>query len=81
MIPESYRRLVVLPVFCAALIFPAASARAQDRLWPDLSSPPKAGGGGERDAAVVVGAERYAFVEHVPGAEQNALDDDLHPCP
>ena len=40
--------------------------------WPDLSSPPKATGGGEKDAAVIVGAEKYAFVESVPGAKENA---------
>ena len=42
--------------------------------WPDLSRAPKAIGGGENDAAVIVGAERYAFVEEVPGARQNAED-------
>jgi formylglycine-generating enzyme required for sulfatase activity len=42
--------------------------------WPDLSMPPGAVGGGERDAAVIVGAENYLFVEHVPGAKQNAYD-------
>jgi hypothetical protein len=42
--------------------------------WPDLSSPPAALGGGERDAAVIVGAEDYAFVEHVAGAKKNAND-------
>lgn len=48
-----------------------SSARA-DELWPDLSSPPKATGGGEKDAAVIVGVEKYAFVEEVPGAKDNA---------
>lgn len=42
--------------------------------WPDLSSPPKAVGGGENDAAVIVGLENYAFVAPVPGAQRNARD-------
>ncbi len=52
----------------------ATTARAQQELWPDLSAPPKAVGGGEKDAAVIVGAENYFTVEHVPGAQQNAND-------
>ena len=51
-----------------------STASAEQTLWPDLSTPPKAVGGGERDAAVIVGAENYAFVEHIPGARQNADD-------
>ena len=42
--------------------------------WPDLSLPLKAIGGGEKDAAVIVGVENYTYVEHVPGAKQNATD-------
>jgi hypothetical protein len=57
----------------SALMLGAPSARAQEP-WPDLSSAPKAIGGGEHDAAVIVGVENYAFVEHVPGAKQNADD-------
>jgi uncharacterized caspase-like protein len=45
---------------------------AQEAAWPDLSQPVQAVGGGERDAAVVVGIEGYAFVGPVPGAEANA---------
>jgi formylglycine-generating enzyme required for sulfatase activity len=52
----------------------ARPAQCQDVSWPDLSSPPPAVGGGERDAAVIVGAENYFVVEHVPGARQNAND-------
>lgn len=44
----------------------------EDVSWPDLSSPAVAVGGGEHDAAVVVGVENYAFVPKVPGAEVNA---------
>ena len=74
MIPGHFRRLLVLPVLCAALTFPAPWARAQQDSWPDLSVPPKAVGGGEHDAAVIVGADNYVFVEHVQGAKQNAYD-------
>ncbi len=44
----------------------------QEVEWPDLSRPAQAVGGGEHDAAVVVGIEGYAFVGPVPGAETNA---------
>ena len=59
---------------CAAILGLCSATGAQEDLWPDLSSPPKAAGGGERDAAVIVGAEKYAFVEPVGGAERNAED-------
>ncbi len=61
MIPGLSRRILVLPVLCAALIFPATSARAQQDSWPDLSVPPKAVGGGEQDAAVIVGVLGLAY--------------------
>jgi len=46
----------------------------QSAAWPDLSRPARAAGGGKHDAAVVVGAERYAFVAPVAGAVDNARD-------
>lgn len=49
--------------------------RAQEAArWPSLTAPSTAQGGGERDAAVIVGVEDYAFVADVPGAAQNAVD-------
>lgn len=60
-------------LFLSALMLGAPSTQAQES-WPDLSSPPKAAGGGERDAAVIVGAENYTYVEHVVGAKKNAND-------
>src|ERR1035437_6223072 len=51
----------------------SAPTRAQD-VWPDLSSPPKAVGGGEKDAAVIVGVENYFTVERIPGAQRNVND-------
>ena len=44
----------------------------QEAAWPDLSQPVQAVGGGEHDAAVVVGIERYSDVPGVPGAKSNA---------
>ncbi len=41
--------------------------------WPDLSTPARAVGGGERDAAVIVGIEDYFAVPPVPGAKTTAL--------
>ncbi len=42
--------------------------------WPDVSKPLPTVGGGEKDAAVIVGLERYANVPGVPGAGRNAED-------
>jgi hypothetical protein len=67
------RTKIIAPVLILALAVMGGTARAQDAAWPDLSSPPKQGGG-EKDAAVIIGAEKYPFVEHVPGARQNAED-------
>lgn len=60
--------LLVLCVLCR----PVASRVYAQELWPELSSPAPAIGGGENDAAVVVGVQGYAFVGEVPGAEANA---------
>ncbi len=60
-----------LPAICVLCGPGTALVRAQE-LWPELSSPAPAVGGGENDAAVVVGVEGYAFVSPVPGAESNA---------
>lgn len=68
--PRSLGGRLSLVILCATAAF-VANAQAED-FWPDLSSPPIATGGGEKDAAVIVGAEKYAFVEPVPGARANA---------
>lgn len=52
-----------------ACVGPARSAE-----WPDLSRTPAAEGGGERDAAVVVGIEEYTYLPPVAGAAANARD-------
>ncbi|MBI5211052.1 MAG: caspase family protein [Elusimicrobia bacterium] len=63
-----------LPFALAALLLVPGLAAAG--VWPDLSTPAPDQGGGEPDAAVVVGIEKYPFVAPVPGAAQNA--DDWH---
>lgn len=45
----------------------------QELPWPDLSVPLARTGGGERDAAVVVGIERYDAVPARPGAVASAF--------
>jgi len=61
---------MVLPIL--ALVLGLPSAWGQVASWPDLSSPARAIGGGEHDAAVVVGVEDYLRVPGVPGAKSNA---------
>lgn len=51
-----------------------APAWGQESSWPELSHPPKGIGGGEKDAAVIIGAENYLLVAKVPGARRNAQD-------
>jgi hypothetical protein len=53
----------------------ASSAFAADAQpnWPDLGRP-AAVGGGENDAALVIGIEDYQHVADIPGAVQNARD-------
>ena len=41
--------------------------------WPAIREPAPAAGGGARDAAVIVGLERYALVPAVAGAQANAI--------
>ena len=58
-----------------SLVVSVASASAEERLpWPDLRVSGPTQGGGDKDAAVIVGIDRYAFVAPVPGAEENARD-------
>jgi hypothetical protein len=52
---------------------PAARARAPRTIrWPDLSRAAQRTGGGAKDAAVIVGLERYAHVPQIPRASDNA---------
>ena len=60
-----------------ASLRPGSEAAAQGRpaapSWPDLSAPLPLGGG-EVDAAVVVGIEDYSYVPDIAGASKNAED-------
>lgn len=67
------KRLRAFLLVTLALLQTPAGVRAED-LWPNLSESPKAVGGGEKDAAVIVGAENYMVVATVPGARKNAED-------
>lgn len=71
MLTKKPSRHAVLAAFCTLLLITATAAHAEDS-WPDLSKPAKAIGGGEHDAAVVVGVENYFAVPGVPGAKSNA---------
>ncbi|MBI4678944.1 MAG: caspase family protein [Elusimicrobia bacterium] len=57
------------------ILLPGLAAAAP---WPELSSPAAEQGGGESDAAVVAGIEKYPFVAQVPGAALNAEDWHLY---
>src|SRR3954452_3121544 len=59
---------------CARLLPTTLLAFALAAAWPDLSKPPAPIGGGEKDAAVVVGVEKYVAVPGVAGAAKNAED-------
>lgn len=65
----------MLPALALAVL---ASRLSFAALWPELSSLPAEQGGGEADAAVIVGIEKYPFVAPVPGAAQNAEDWHLY---
>lgn len=56
-----------------AVLSASAGLVPPDAVWPDLSRPPKAVGGGENDAAIVVGIGDYAFLADIPGARENAM--------
>ena len=60
-------RCFVLTLVLALLAGPALAAG-----WPDLSTPPAAQGGGERDAALVVGIAHYDEMPDISGADDNA---------
>jgi hypothetical protein len=53
---------------------PAALAADAAANWPELTPHMNRIGGGEKDAAVIVGVENYAFVSKIPHATKNARD-------
>jgi iron(II)-dependent oxidoreductase len=70
---REYSRWRDLMAACMLLMLPGTTLAAQNP-WPDLSQSPTSPGGGEKDAAVIVGIEKYTFVAEVPGAQRNAED-------
>jgi len=61
-------------IVCVGALAVACAGAAWAAEWPDLSSVPASNGGGEADAALVVGIEDYTYVAGVPGAVDNAND-------
>ena len=59
--------VVLVSSFLTALIVAGGSP------WPDLTENMKKAGGGEGDAAVVVGVEDYTYLPDVVGAKRNTL--------
>jgi|GEM_PF-2750062 len=57
----------------SSFVFISFSGLACAESWPDLSRPAPSVGGGEHDAAVIVGAEKYFALPAVAGAGSNAL--------
>ena len=55
------------------LLAPLEAAPRAATAWPDLRTVPVQGGG-EKDAAVVIGVSDYAYVPDVPGAATNATE-------
>jgi formylglycine-generating enzyme required for sulfatase activity len=62
---------MVRSALLVALLATGASSAAD---WPSLTRPLPEQGGGEKDAAVIIGVDNYAFVPKVAGAAQNARD-------
>ncbi len=78
------RRAVVRAAFAASIgsfvALPASTARADATtgLWPNISVPPAPpegeAQGASKDAALIVGIERYDALPKIPGAAENARD-------
>lgn len=58
-------------LLAALTLLAPAPAAADVASWPDLAEVKKLGGG-KRDAALIIAAEKYAFVAQVQGARENA---------
>jgi len=65
---------VRLAAHLTVLVSIALPRPAQTAEWPDLSRIHSVEGGGENDAAIVVGIEAYNYLADVPGAVSNARD-------
>jgi len=62
---------LTLAMTLAALVVGVPKIAVASLTWPDLASPPARTGGGENDAAVLVGVENYLFLSDIPGAKAN----------
>lgn len=63
-------------ISCALLMLGSASLAHAGEVkpnWPDIGRPVSVGGG-ENDAAVVIGIDDYEYVADIPGAADNARD-------
>lgn len=58
----------------SAAVAHSAPTKGSSGPWPSLEGLVTKIGGGEQDAAVVIGIEDYTFVSDVPGATMNARD-------
>ena len=67
----SWARSVLRIMIVACMMLLGTWCGAQGS-WPDLSQARNGPGGGEKDAALVVGVESYAAVAGIPGARENA---------
>jgi formylglycine-generating enzyme required for sulfatase activity len=70
---EKINRASFICLFIVGTMSALYPAKSEGKGWPDLSSPAANVGGGDHDAAVIVGIEDYPFIAHVPGARENAL--------
>lgn len=70
----SIRSVVPLSVAASLAVLtpvPVHDAKANES-WPDITEPVAKQGGGEKDAAVIIGVEDYVFAPDIPGATNNA---------
>ncbi len=66
------KQTFALALFAAVGAAPAYAGDVKPN-WPDIGRP-VAVGGGENDAALVVGIDDYEYVADIPGADDNARD-------
>ena len=62
-----------------AVVVTLFSASVQAGTWPSVATELPPTGGGEKDAAVIIGVSDYAFLPDIPGASDNAKSDTTTP--
>lgn len=60
--------------FLLSLCFTTTLSAQESILWPPLSTAPQMEPGGEKDVAVIIAIDDYAFLPNVTGAVENAND-------